>query len=91
MVLENKLGISDQVELAREEEQLSKIRAIELFEKGILDTFEVGNFRGLSSIHRYLFQDVYYFAGEIRTVNIAKGNFRFAPLMYLDIALEKFG
>lgn len=89
MVLENKLGISDQVELAREEERLSKIRAIELFEKGILDTFEVGNFRGLSSIHRYLFQDVYYFAGEIRTVNIAKGNFRFAPLMYLDIALEK--
>lgn len=89
MVLENKLGISDQVELAREEERLSKIRAIELFERGILDTFEVGNFRGLSSIHRYLFQDVYDFVGEIRTVNIVKGKFRFAPLMYLDIALEK--
>ncbi len=88
MVLKNKLKISNSVELAREEERLSKIRAMELFETGILDTFEVGTFRGLSDIHRYLFSDVYYFAGEIRTENIAKGQFRFAPLMYLEASLE---
>ena len=88
MALENKLGISSDIELAREEERLSKRRALELFESGLLGTFEVGTFAGLSRIHGYLFQDVYGFAGRRRTVNIAKGNFRFAPVMYLDAALE---
>ena len=87
MVLENKLGITDAAELAREEEQLSKRRALELFEAGLLDQFEVGTFKGLAQIHRTLFQDIYDFAGELRTVNIAKGNFRFAPVMYLEAAL----
>ena len=88
MALENKLGITDSAELAREEEKISKSRALELFETGLLDTFEVGTFKGLSQIHRYLFGDIYGFAGELRTVNIAKGTFRFAPVMYLDTALE---
>lgn len=88
MALENKLGIASDAELAREEERLTKLRALELFEKGLLDTFEVGTFAGLASIHRHLFQDVYDFAGECRTVNIAKGSFRFAPTMYLGAALE---
>ena len=79
-MLENKLGLTSSAELARMEEQLSKKKAVLLFEKGILDS--------LQAIHRYLFEDIYEFAGEIRKVNMAKGNFRFAPLMYLDAALE---
>ncbi len=88
MALENKLGIADSAELAREEERISKLRALELFEKGILDTLEAGSFSSLCTIHKYLFGDIYDFAGELRTVNIAKGNFRFAPIMYLETALE---
>lgn len=88
MALENKLGITESSELAKEEERLTKIRAVELFEKRLLDHFEVGTYKGLKQIHQYLFQDVYDFAGETRTVNLAKGNFRFAPLMYLDAALR---
>lgn len=88
MALENKLGLSNDIELAREEERLTKKRALELFESGLLDTFEVGTFAGLSRIHGYLFQDVYDFAGKLRVVNIAKGNFRFAPVMYLSAALD---
>lgn len=87
-VLQNKLGIQDSAELARTEEKLSKKRALELFETGLLDTFSVGTFDGLSQIHKTLFCDVYDFAGEIRNVNISKGNFRFAPIIYLDTALE---
>lgn len=87
-MLENKLGIANEVELAREEERLTKLRARELFETRLLDSFEPGTFAGLRAIHRYLFQDVYDFAGQVRTVNIAKGNFRFAPVMYLSAALE---
>lgn len=87
-MLENKLGITNDFELAREEERLTKLRALELFEKGLLGTFEVGTFAGLASIHHYLFQDVYDFAGKMRDVNIAKGNFRFAPVMYLSAALD---
>lgn len=86
-MLDNKLGITNDVELDREEERVSKLRALELFDNGLLTSFEVGTFKGLCAIHRYLFQDVYDFAGEVRTVNIAKGNFRFAPVMYLDAAL----
>ena len=88
MAIENKLGIKDAVELAHEEERLSKTRALELFEKGLVDSFEVGTFRGLSQIHGYLFQDVYPFAGKIRTANIAKGNFRFAPVLSRVAAME---
>lgn len=88
MILENKLGITDASELARVEEKLSKAKALELFETKLLDTFEVGTFKGLSAIHKYLFEDIYAFAGKIRDVNIAKGNFRFAPVMYLQSALE---
>ena len=88
MALENKLGITDSIELAQREEQLTKKRAQELYDKHILDTFEVGTFAGLQQIHGYLFQDVYDFAGKMRSVNIAKGNFRFAPLIYLDDALK---
>lgn len=88
MALANKMGIQDSAELARLEEKLSKKKAAELFEKGLLDTFEVGTFAGLAKIHEYLFDDIYDFAGQLRTVNIAKGNFRFAPLMYLQTALE---
>ncbi|MBR6164203.1 Fic family protein [bacterium] len=88
MVLENKLGIKISSDLAREEEKISKIKAVELFESGCLDSLEAGNFSSLSKIHKYLFEDIYYFAGEIRTENIAKGNFRFAPVMYLSAALE---
>ena len=88
MVLENKLGITESAELAREEERISKIKALELFEKGILDSLEAGKFSSLSQIHKYLFDDIYPFAGEIRDVNLAKGNFRFAPVMYLKPALE---
>ena len=88
MALENKLGITDSAELARMEEKISKARALELFETGLLDTFPVGDFEGLAMIHKYLFDDIYDFAGKMRTVNIAKGNFRFAPVMYLDAALK---
>ena len=88
MALENKLGISSDIELAREEERLSKLRALELYDTGLLGTFEVGTFAGLAKIHGYLFQDVYEFAGEPRTVNISKGNFRFASVMYLGSALR---
>lgn len=88
MPLENKLNITDSAELARVEEKISKQKALELFEKKLLDTFEVGTFSGLKKIHGYLFSDIYDFAGELRTVNIAKGNFRFAPVMYLEAALK---
>ncbi len=88
MALENKLGITSSSDLAREEEKISKKRAIELFETGLLDTLEAGRFSALKAIHQYLFAPVYDFAGKIRTVNLAKGNFRFAPLMYLEVALQ---
>lgn len=88
MALENKLGITDSVELARIEEKTSKKKALELFERSLLDTFEIGTFKGLSEIHKYLFDEIYDFAGQLRTVNIAKGGFRFAPVMYLSAALE---
>ena len=91
MALENKLGITDSAELARFEEKISKKKALELFETGLLDTFEVGTFKGLSRIHKYLFDEIYDFAGKIRNVNIAKGSFRFAPVMYLEIALDNIG
>ena len=88
MVLENKLGITNSAELARHEERISKKKAIELFEQGILDSLEVGKFDSLAKIHKYLFDEIYDFAGEIRNVNLAKGNFRFASVMYLKPALE---
>lgn len=88
MALNNKLKITDSVELARIEEKISKKRAIELFESGYLDSLEAGKYNSLSDIHRYLFEDIYEFAGKIRDVNIAKGNFRFAPVMYLKASLE---
>jgi cell filamentation protein len=87
MSLENKLGITDSSELAREEERISKQKAIRLFEDGVLEQEKAGTFATLSKIHRYLFEDIYDFAGEVRSVNIAKGNFRFAPVMYLEAAL----
>ena len=87
-MLENKLNITSSVELAREEERISKKKAVELFESGMLDSFEAGKISSLMAIHKALFEDIYEFAGEIRTVNIAKGNFRFAPLMYLESALQ---
>ena len=88
MALENKLGLTDSADLAREEERISKKKAVELFETGLLDTLPAGKFVTLQAIHKYLFEDIYDFAVEIRTVNMAKGNFRFAPLMYLQAALE---
>ena len=88
MALENKLGLTSSADLAREEERISKKKAAQLFDRKLLDTFDVGTFAGIASIHKYLFEDIYDFAGELRTVNIAKGNFRFAPLMYLQAALE---
>ena len=88
MALQNKLGLTDELELAREEERISKQKALELYDTGLLDTFPVGTFAGLAMIHKYLFEDIYEFAGQMRTVNIAKGNFRFAPVMYLRPALE---
>ncbi len=87
-MLENKLGILDSAELAREEERTSKMRALELFESGLLEKSEPGKFSSLKAIHKQLFGDIYCFAGELCNVNIAKGNFRFAPLMYLEAALE---
>jgi len=88
MALENKLGIDNSAELAREEERLSKKRAVELFESGMLNTLEPGKFSSLAAIHKQLFGDLYDFAGQVREVNIAKGSFRFAPVMYLKAALE---
>ena len=88
MAIDNKLGITDSADLARAEERLTKIRAVELFENGILDTLEAGTFDTLARIHKHLFSDVYAFAGEIREVNISKSSFRFAPVMYLRAALE---
>lgn len=88
MTLENKLGLTSSADLAREEELISKKKAVELFDSKLLDSLPAGKFATLQAIHKYLFEDIYDFAGEIRTVNIAKGNFRFAPLMYLQAALE---
>ena len=86
-MLENKLGLTSSADLAREEERISKKKAVELFEKGILEPLPAGRFSTLQAIHQYLFEDIYDFAGKIRTVNLAKGNIRFASLMYLDAAL----
>ena len=88
MTLENKLGITDQVDLAKAEEKISKQKARQLFDSGDIDKVEAGTFKGLAFIHAYLFEDIYDIAGKIREVNIAKGNFRFAPLMYLPASLE---
>lgn len=88
MALQNKLGLTDELELARAEEKISKTKALELYDTGLLETFPVGTFAGLAKIHRYLFEDIYEFAGQMRSVNIAKGNFRFAPVMYLKPALD---
>ena len=88
MALENKLGITDSASLAREEEKISKKKAVELYDKGLLDGLEAGKFSALSFIHKYLFDEIYDFAGKVRDVNIAKGDFRFAPVMYLGSALE---
>ena len=88
MALENKIGITDSAQLACEEERISKKKAVELFEQGVLDTLEPGKFSTLAAIHKYLFGEIYAFAGQVRDVNIAKGNFRFAPVMYLNAALE---
>ena len=88
MALENKLGITDSATLARTEEKLSKEKAVKLFEYGILDNQKAGSFQALAEIHKYLFEDIYDVAGKIRTVNIAKGGFRFAPVMYLESSLE---
>lgn len=88
MALQNKLGLTNEAELARAEEKISKTKALALYDTGLLDTFEVGTFAGLAKIHKYLFDEIYDFAGEIRAANIAKRNFRFAPVMYLHAALE---
>lgn len=88
MALENKLNITGSAELARAEEKISKQKALKLYDAGILDTLTPGTFKTLCTIHKYLFEDIYEFAGKIREVNIAKGNFRFAPLMYLQAALD---
>ena len=88
MALENRLGITDSAELARTEEKISKQKALKLFETGILDTLTPGTSETLCAIHKYLFEEIYEFAGEMRTVNLAKGNFRFVPVMYLQAAIE---
>ena len=88
MALQNKLGLTQSADLAREEERISKKKAVDLFESNLLDTKNPGTFSSLQFIHRYLFEDIYDFAGKIRTVNLAKGNFRFVPLMYLEEALK---
>lgn len=88
MALENKFGIKNSAELARKEERISKKKAVELFENGMLENLEAGKFQTLCEIHKYLFDDIYDFAGKIRTVNLSKGNFRFAPLMYLETAIK---
>jgi len=88
MILENKLNITNQIELAKAEEKISKQKARQLFDSGDIGKVEIGTFAGLSYIHAYLFEDIYHFAGKIREVNVAKGNFRFVPLMYLQNALD---
>ncbi len=88
MALENKLGLTSSADLAREEERISKKKAVELFESGMLDTLKPGTFSALAAIHRQLFSEIYDFAGEVRSVNLAKGSFRFAPVMYLSTALD---
>ena len=88
-MLENKLGIKNSAELAQEEERISKKKAAELFENGVLDALTSGSFSASQAIHKYLFDEIYDFAGKVRTVNISKGTFRFVPVMYLDAALEK--
>ena len=88
MILENKLNITDQAELARAEEKISKTRAKKMFETGYLDTLKPGTFETLKIIHKYLFEEIYEFAGQLRKVNIAKGNFRFTPLTYLEEAIK---
>ena len=88
-MLENKLGITNSVDLAHEEERITKLKALELFDTNKIDEFEIGTFKGLSCIHKYLFDDIYSFAGKIRKENIAKGNFRFASCMYLEEILHK--
>ena len=88
-MLENKLGITSSIELAKEEERITKIKALELFDSNKIEEFEIGTFKGLSSIHNFLFSDVYPFAGKIRKENIAKGNFRFASCIYLEDVLNK--
>ena len=88
-MLKNKLGINNPIELAKEEEKITKLKAKQLFETGKLNSFEVGTFKGLSQIHKYLFEDIYDFAGKIRTENISKSNFRFASAVYLEEALEQ--
>ncbi len=88
MALQNKLNITDSAELAREEERISKKKAVELYDKALLDGLEAGKFSALAFIHKYLFEEIYDFAGKVRDVNIAKGGFRFAPVMYLDGALQ---
>ncbi|HQE57690.1 MAG TPA: Fic family protein [Spirochaetota bacterium] len=88
-MLKNKLNITNQIELAKAEEKISKLKAKQLFDSGDIEKAEVGTFAGLAFIHRYLFEDIYHFAGQIRNVNIAKGNFRFVPVMYLKQALEQ--
>ena len=90
-MLENKLGITDLAKLARIEEKISKQKAVEMFESGYLESLEAGTYESLAMIHKYLFDEIYDFAGEIRKVNISKVNFRFAPLMYLDAALQSIG
>lgn len=88
MALENKLGLTSSADLAREEERISKKKAMELFETGLFNKLKPGKFSSLQTIHKYLFDEIYDFAGHVRTVNLAKGNFRFAPVMYLQAALE---
>lgn len=88
MTLENKLGITDSVELSKAEEKISKKKAVELFDKNIFDQLKLGSCEALFAIHRFLFEDIYDFAGKLRDVNISKGNFRFAPVMYLEVSLE---
>ena len=88
MILENKLNITDQAELAREEERISKTRAKEMFEIGYLNTLEPGMFESLKKIHKYLFEEIYEFAGNLRKVNIVKGNFRFTPIVYLEESIK---
>ena len=88
-MLENKLGITNEIELVKEEERITKLKALELFDSNEINEFEVGTTKGLIDIHKYLFSDIYDFAGKVRNINLAKGNFRFAPAMYLEDALNK--
>lgn len=83
-MLKNKLNITDEIELSKTEEKITKLKALDLYDSGKINNIEVGTFKGLAEIHKYLFDDIYDFAGKIRTINIAKGNFRFASVLYLD-------